>query len=237
MENKLNETLIDLSVDIYQKCPTLPNHPPMVLSDYQTHKTIREAEGVKFSCASMYMSMGEHTGTHVDAFNHFDPDPNAQSIDQMPLENFYTDGICLDLSHKPLKSNISIEDLENALSRDNLEIRPKDTVLLYMAHYERTYGTNKFLTDFPGLTKESAEWLGKKGITSFGVEAVSPGTPGKNNFEVHNVCRDMGFTHIEGLANLDKLVGKGRFKFIGLPLRIRGGTGSPIRAVAVFNNN
>ena len=73
--------------------------------------------------------------------------------------------------------------------------------------------------------------------TSFGVEAVSPGTPGKNNFEVHNVCRDMGFTHIEGLANLDKLIGKGRFKFIGLPLRIRGGTGSPIRAVAVFNNN
>ena len=47
----------------------------------------------------MYMSMGEHTGTHVDAFNHFDPDPKAQSIDQMPLENFYTDGICLDLSH------------------------------------------------------------------------------------------------------------------------------------------
>ena len=155
----------------------------------------------------------------------------------MPLENFYTDGICLDLSHKPLKSNISIEDLENALSRDNLEIRPKDTVLLYMAHYDRTYGTDKFLTDFPGLTKDSAEWLGNKGITSFGVEAVSPGTPGKNNFEVHNVCRDMGFTHIEGLANLDKLIGKGRFKFIGLPLRIRGGTGSPIRAVAVFNNN
>ena len=66
---------------------------------------------------------------------------------------------------------------------------------------------------------------------------MSPGTPGKNNFEVHNVCRDMGFTHIEGLANLDKLIRKGRFKFIGLPLRIRGGTGSPIRAVAVFNNN
>ena len=122
MENKLNETLIDLSVDIYQKCPTLPNHPPMVLSEYQTHETIREAEGVKFSCASMYMSMGEHTGTHVDAFNHFDPNPKAQSIDKMPLENFYTDAICLDLSHKPLKSNISIEDLEKALARDNLSL-------------------------------------------------------------------------------------------------------------------
>ena len=100
--------------------------------------------------------------------------------------------------------------------------------------YDRTYGTSKFLTDFPGLTRNSAEWLGKQDITSFGVEAVSPGTPGKNNFDVHNVCKEMGFTHIEGLTNLDKLIGKGRFKFIGLPLKIRGGTGSPIRAIAVL---
>ena len=69
-------------------------------------------------------------------------------------------------------------------------------------------------------------------IAMFGVEAVSPGRPGRNNFEVHHVCRDLGFTHIEGLCNLDKLVGKGRFRFIGFPLKIKGGTGSPIRAVA-----
>ena len=81
----MNSKIIDLSVEIYQKCPTLPNHPPMVLSEYQTHKTIREADGVKFSCASMYMSLGEHTGTHVDAFSHFDPDPNAKSIEKMPF--------------------------------------------------------------------------------------------------------------------------------------------------------
>ncbi len=82
------------------------------------------------------------------------------------------------------------------------------------------------------MIKESAEWLGEKGIGMFGVEAISPGRPGKSNFEVHNVCRDMGFTHIEGLVNLDKLVGKGRFRFIGFPLKIKGGTASPIRAVA-----
>jgi kynurenine formamidase len=44
----------------------------------------------------------------------------------------------------------------------------------------------------------------------------------------------MGFTHMEGLANLHKVVGKGRFRFIGFPLKIRGGTGSPIRPVAVI---
>jgi kynurenine formamidase len=71
-----------------------------------------------------------------------------------------------------------------------------------------------------------------QGIGMFGVEAVSPGRPGRSNFEVHHVCRDHGITHMEGLVNLDKLVGKGRFRFIGFPLKIKGGTGSPIRAVA-----
>ena len=70
----------------------------------------------------------------------------------------------------------------------------------------------------------------------FGVEAAIPGRPGKNNFEVQLVCRDMGFTHLEGFANLDRVVGKGRFRFIGFPLKIRGGTGSPIRPVAVFED-
>jgi kynurenine formamidase len=107
-------------------------------------------------------------------------------------------------------------------------------VLLHMDFFRRAYGSDGYLTDFPGLTKESATWLGRKGIAMFGVEAVSPGRPGRNNFEVHHVCRDLGFTHVEGLVNLDKLVGKGRFKFIGFPLKIRGGTGSPIRAVAML---
>jgi kynurenine formamidase len=46
----------------------------------------------------------------------------------------------------------------------------------------------------------------------------------------------MGFTHYEGLTNLDKVVGKGRFRFIAFPLKIRGGTGSPVRAVAVIDD-
>lgn len=227
--------LIDLSGEIFHKCPTLPNHPPVTIVDYQTHDTIREAEGVKFSCASKFITLGEHTASHVDAPVHFDERAGAMSIDEVPLENFYTEAVCLDLSHKPLKSDISIGDLEKAVEAAGVDIRPRDTVLLHMAHYRRTFGTPAFLTDFPGLVKESAEWLGRKGIVAFGVEAVSPGRPGKHNFEVHLVCRDMGFTHYEGLTNLDKVVGKGRFRFIAFPLKIRGGTGSPVRAVAVLD--
>ncbi|MEE8302622.1 MAG: cyclase family protein, partial [Candidatus Tectomicrobia bacterium] len=107
--------LIDLSGEIFHKCPTLPNHPPVTIVDYQTHDTVREAEGVTFSCASKFITLGEHTASHVDAPVHFDARPDALSIDQVLLENFYTEALCLDFSHKPLKSDITVEDLEQAV--------------------------------------------------------------------------------------------------------------------------
>ena len=227
--------LVDLSREIHHKMARLPNHPAIIITTFGTHDEVREADGYKFSSATMSLALGDHAGTHVDAPCHFDARPGAASIDQIPLENYFLDAVCLDLSHKPLKSDISIDDLEKAESAAGVTIQKNDMVLLHMDFYRRCHGTEGYLTDFPGLTKESATWLGRKGIAMFGVEAVSPGRPGRNNFEVHHVCRDLGFTHVEGLVNLDKLIGKGRFKFIGFPLKIRGGTGSPIRAVAMLD--
>jgi kynurenine formamidase len=227
--------LVDLSREIHHKMARLPNHPAIIITTFGTHDEVREADGYKFSSATMSLALGDHAGTHVDAPCHFDARPGAASIDQIPLENYFLDAVCLDLSHKPLKSDISIADLEQAEAAAGITIRKNDMVLLHMDFFRRCHGTEGYLTDFPGLTKESATWLGRKGIAMFGVEAVSPGRPGRNNFEVHHVCRDLGFTHVEGLVNLDQLVGKGRFKFIGFPLKIRGGTGSPIRAVAMLD--
>jgi kynurenine formamidase len=85
-----------------------------------------------------------------------------------------------------------------------------------------------------GLTAEATQWLGEKQISAFGVETLSPGIPKISNKEVHYICGKMGFTHYENMVNLHQLIGRGRFRFIALPLKIRGGTGSPVRAVAVF---
>jgi kynurenine formamidase len=106
--------LIDLSREIYHKMPRLLNHPSIVITPYSTHDEIREAEGYKFSSATMSLALGDHAGTHVDAPCHFDARPGAPSIDEVPLENYFLDAVCLDLSHKPLKSDISIADLEQA---------------------------------------------------------------------------------------------------------------------------
>lgn len=81
-----------------------------------------------------------------------------------------------------------------------------------------------------------ARWLGEQKIAAFGVETMSPGVIDISNREVHHICGALGFTHYENLTNLHQLVGRGRFRFIGFPLKIRGGTGSPVRAVAVFDN-
>ena len=134
----------------------------------------------------------------------------------------------------PLKHAITVPEMEAALAKSGQEIRPRDTVLLYMATNERLLGKPGYQHDFPGLALESVHWLADKGIVMFGVEAISPAPEGELNFQAHIACAERGITHMECLANLDKLIGRGRFRFIGFPLKIRGGTASPIRAVAVF---
>ncbi|MFW5680261.1 MAG: cyclase family protein [Pseudomonadota bacterium] len=229
--------LVDLSRTLETRTPTHPAHPPVTMMVWNDHDEVKEADGVRFTSKSLFMTLGDHAGTHVDAFCHFDGDPAAPSIDQMPLERFYTEAICLDLSHIPLQSDVSIDDLKAAEAASGETIQAGDTVFLHLGFNDRVpLSDPRYLTHFSGLTQESATWLCGRGIVSFGVEAVSPARPGGNNFLVHQVCRDTKVTHMESLVNLRELVGKGRFRFIGFPLKIKGGTGSPIRAVAVLDD-
>tara|TARA_B100001123_G_scaffold448588_1_gene610330 strand:- start:4293 stop:4523 length:231 start_codon:yes stop_codon:yes gene_type:complete len=73
-------------------------------------------------------------------------------------------------------------------------------------------------------------------IAAFGVESLGPRIPRVSNREVHQIYSEMGYMQNENLENLYLLVGKGRFKFIAFPLKIRVGTGSPARAVAVLDD-
>ena len=157
----------------------------------------------------------------------------GQSIDTLPLTLFYTEGVCLDLSHKGRQELIEPADLERALAEAGLEIKAGDTVLLYTDHYRRAFGTDAW-PNGPGISSDAARWLGRQAIAAFGVETMAPGVRHVSIKEVHHICGELGFTHYENMINLYQLVGRGRFRFIGLPLKIRGGTGSPVRAIAVF---
>ena len=75
---------------------------------------------------------------------------------------------------------------------------------------------------------------GRTGRRAFRHRLDAAGTEGKVNALVHKACLDLNITHIESLCNLEALLGEGPFTFIGLPIKMRDGTASPIRAVAVF---
>jgi kynurenine formamidase len=226
--------IVDLSQEIFSGMPVFPGLPEVEIHLHVSHEQwdgITDSDVI--SPAVNRLELGEHTGTHVDAISHMARQYREQSIDTMPLTMFYTEGICLDLSHKGLLELIEPVDLERALSRANLEIKPGDTVLLYTDHYRRTFGTEDWHHG-PGISIDAARWLGQQKIAAFGVETVSPGVRHVSNKEVHRICGELGFTHYENMINLYQLIGRGRFRFIGLLLKIRGGTGSPVRAIAIF---
>ena len=228
--------IIDLSQEIFTGMPVFSNLPQVEITMHVSHEQwdgISDSDVV--SPAVNQLQLGEHTGTHVDAINHMGRQFRGQSIDTMPLTMFYTEGICLDLSHKTLQQLIEPTDLEQARTEAGLEIKQGDTVLLYTDHYRRTFGTDAW-DHGPGISADSAYWLAQQRIMAFGVETMSPGVRHVSNKDVHRICGELGFTHYENMINLHQLMGRGRFRFIGLPLKIRGGTGSPVRAIAVFES-
>ncbi|HMS66818.1 MAG TPA: cyclase family protein [Saprospiraceae bacterium] len=229
--------IIDLSQELYAGMPVFGGMPEVKITVHATHEQWENIPDPTTITPSVNkLELGEHTGTHVDALNHMGRQFAGQSIETMPLSMFYTQGICLDLSNKDLNELIEPADLEIACAKAKVEIQEGDTILLSTDHYRKYYGTEHW-GNGPGISAASARWFGEKKIAAFGVETMSPGVRKVSNKDVHTICGEFGFTHYENMINLYKLVGRNRFRFIAFPLKIRGGTGSPVRAVAVFENN
>lgn len=227
--------LIDLTQEIYQGMYVYPGHLKTVIWEHHSHEETRKNFEGGFSYQSRGLLMSDHGPTHVDALSHLDPRPEAPSIDQMSLELFYGEATCIDVSHKQPQTYITADDLDAVASRAPVEIRREDILLLYTGTYNRYHGTREYLSQYPGLDESGSNWLVERGIKTFGVDSPSPDNPISRTYPCHMMCRKHGITHYENLANLDAVVGK-RFTFMGFPLRIRGGTGSPVRVVAAFED-
>ncbi len=220
--------LVDLSQEIYEGMPVFPLHQKTFIFRNISHEDSLGKIGFEFATNNLLIN--EHGPTHSDAT--YEYDPRGKYIDEMPLEYFYGPAICLDVSHVSAAGYISVEDIKHALDKADLAIAKSDIVLLYTGHFNRSYGTEEWLTSYTGLTLDSAEWLAKQGVVNIGVDAPAIDNPIDAKFSGHAICRKYGITNTENLCNLDQIAGK-RFLYFGLPLRIRKGTGSPIRAVAL----
>lgn len=227
--------LVDLSRVLYHKEPSNPGAVPPQIWVWRTHEETKHLHTTGHSSTNRVMTFGDHASTHVDAPLHFDARPGALDVADMPLERFYGPALCIDVSETEREGWVDVQDVKAGLAKHQLTIQPGDIVLFYSGHYARTYPRPEFFNEYPGLTPEAAKWLHEQGVQNFGVEGPNPGHPSDKNFEVHVVCCDTGMIHMEGLMNLEEVVGK-RFTFMGFPLKIRNGTGSPIRAVALLED-
>ncbi len=229
---KLSGKIIDLSQEIYQGMPVYPGHLKTVIWTHASHEEVKRQLGTGFSYETRGIMLCDHGPTHIDSVSHLCTDPDAPPVDKIPLEHCITSAICLDVSDIPRKAQFGRAKIEAELKKWNLEIRKGDTILFYTAHYDRYYGKPEYMTDYPGLDREATEFIIDQGCINFGVDSSSPDMWYDKTYPCHTVCSERRVTHIENLCNLDKIVGK-RFTFIALPLKIRGGTGSPLRVAAI----
>ncbi len=227
-------TVIDLSQEIFQGMSVFPMHQPTFIMTNMTHEENMKKTGSKtlgFSARNLLIS--EHGGTHCDAV--WEYKPSGATIENMPLEYFFGSAICIDLTNVPYTRYIEISDIESALIKHNLEIKKGDILLMYTGHYDRNFGTDKWQTEYSGLRYDAATYLAESGVINIGVDAPAIDHPHDLDFSGHLVCGKFDITNTENLCNLDKVVGR-RFLYFGLPLKIRAGSGSPIRAIALLEN-
>jgi kynurenine formamidase len=193
------------------------------------------------------VSMTPHEGTHLDAPWHFAPTSEgktSKTIDQIPLEWCYSNGVVLDFHRFDRGRPILVEDLEEELNRISYKLKPLDIVLI------RTDATKNWLEEGyedlgAGMTAESTLWLIDQGIKVMGVDSWTWDQPfdvmrkrGKPDqfLEAHFVGHQREYCHLESLANLDRIPKPYGFMVSVFPIKIEGASAGWTRAVAILED-
>ncbi len=186
----------------------------------------------------------EHGGTHLDAPIHFAKGKWAS--DEIPVENLTGEAVVIDVSNKALTNpdyQIDAADMQ-AWEKTNGSI-PDSSILLFRTGYGAFYpDVKKYLgTDergsaavdklhFPSIHPDAAEWLVKnRKIKAVGIDVASVDYGQSKDFKTHRILYEQNISGFENVANMDKLPASGAY-IIALPMKIKGGSGGPLRIVA-----
>jgi kynurenine formamidase len=198
--------------------------------------------------ATENVTLTTHSGTHLDSPWHYWPTSEgkpSKTIDQIPLEWCYGDGVVLDFTHKRAGEEIDIKDFEKALEKLAYKLKPFDIVLV-MTGASKYYDHVDYTKLHPGVTRDATLWLIDQGIKVMGIDAwgwdkpfdvmvreLQAGEKGKL-WAAHYVGREKEYCHMENLTNLDKIPKPYGFKVAVFPIKIEKASGGWIRAVAII---
>jgi kynurenine formamidase len=215
---------VDLSHTLEENIPAYPTHARFGRTLYESYEYGDDA--------SHYgLAMSEHTGTHMDAPLHFIPEGPA--VDEIPLDRLAGRAATIEATDLGADDLLSVERIE-AWEENNGPIEAKDRVLIRYG-WDRRWTTGpegrRFLEDWPGLSGEAAEYLVGKGVSLVGCDTLAVDATISTENPAHYALLGSEVYIIENLNNLDLLPPFCRF--LALPLKIRGGSGSPVRAIAL----
>jgi kynurenine formamidase len=199
-----------------------------------------------FYAANSY-SAGEHGGTHFDAPLHFAQ--GMPAVDQIPLERLFGPGIVIDVQAQAAKDRDYLVKVSDIQQWEKVNGRiPDGCILLVRTGWGKFYpkraqylGTDRrgeqavAELHFPGVDPAAASWIVKnRKISILGIDTASIDRGQSQLFEVHQILFKAGICALENVANTDKLPAKGS-EIIALPMKIQGGTGAPVRVVAILH--
>ena len=190
--------------------------------------------------------LGTHDTTHVDAPWHYNSrigGEDAPTVDQLPLDWFYHDGVVLDMRSKADGDAVTVEDVRAELARIEYALKPWDIVLMDTGR-DKHYDAPDYMLRGPGVSAEATLWLWDQGIRVMGIDAWGWDAPLDRQaraaaeamrkgvfWAAHQI--DRPYVHLERLVNLGELPPHG-FMVACFPLKIKGGSAGPCRAVAIL---
>ncbi|NJM59763.1 MAG: cyclase family protein [Oscillatoriales cyanobacterium RU_3_3] len=227
--------IIDLTQTIHPNIPIWPGDPPV---QFETVSQI-ETEGYYLR----KFSMGEHSGTHINAPNSFDS--TGMGIDNYSPQSLVSPAIVIDIRDRTFANpdpnpdyTLTIDDVLN-WEQQHGRIEASNLVLLYTGwqakwHDDRAFFNrdNRGICHFPGFSEATARFLlEERSIAGIGTDThgVDPGRD--TSFVVNKMVLQQQRIVLENLGNLDRLPPKGITLVIGI-LRLVGGSGSPVSAIA-----
>ena len=202
---------IDVSVPLRTGMVHWPDNPPILIErmlDIERGDTANVSK----------LSLGAHTGTHMDAPIHFFP--AGKGIDTMPLTATIGRARVIDI-HDP--ESVKPEELHV------YQLQRGERVLFKTKNSLRCWKTNAFVKDFVYISGEAAQYLAQQQVRTVGVDYLSVGGFFKDGAETHRALLQAGIWIIEGLNLLN--VEPGTYELICLPLKIEGCDGAPARAI------
>ncbi|HLZ23586.1 MAG TPA: cyclase family protein [Ktedonobacterales bacterium] len=205
------DSWIDVSVPLHDGMVHWPDNPPVSIE-----RALSMDRGDL--CNVSKMSLGVHTGTHMDAPVHWIP--GGKGIDEMPL-----DAVIGPARVIAIQDSVSIKPDE--LKAYN--IQRGERVLFKTRNSGRCWSSDAFVEDFVFVAHEAARYLAALGARTIGVDYLSVGGYKLDGAETHRALLDAGIWIIEGL-NLSP-VAPGMYDLICLPLRLAGADGAPARAL------